>query len=222
MPERPGRLLVVLHGHGDDPQGLADLVVAHVAGPRDAVVAPVGPCAAPGGPAWFPPADDPTRAAERPRHEVGEPAGVRDPATVTTATATLEALAATVDDAAAHTGAGRAGTVLVGYSQGAAAALALAFATPGPAPAATVVGIAGWLADPPELVWDLARPGTRVLLVHGADDEVVPVLAGRAAARALGRHGVDVTFTERPGGHELDADVLTTVRSWLDRVHPPR
>lgn len=221
MPERPGRLLVVLHGHGDDPQGLVDLVTAHVAGPRDAVVAPVGPCTAPGGPAWFPPAGEPAGTAVRPSHEVGEPPGTVDHAALTSATEALRALATTVDGASARTGVGPGATVLLGYSQGAAAALALAFATPGPAPASTVVGIAGWLADPPELVWDLARPGTRVLLLHGAGDEVVPVLAGRAAARALERHGVDVTFTELPGGHELTAGVLAPVRRWLDRALPP-
>ena len=127
----------------------------------------------------------------------------------------LGALAATIAGVADEAGVDPAHVVVLGYSQGAAAALALAFAVGGLRAGAAVVGIAGWLADLPGLRWDLARRHTRELLVHGSDDDVVPVVAGRSAARALRRHDVDVTFVERPGGHALTTDLLEPVRTWL-------
>lgn len=80
-----------------------------------------------------------------------------------------------------------------------------------------VVGLAAWLANEPDLTWGFsgaASAGTRVLLVHGSDDEVVPVQQGRSAHRVLDRHGIDVTWVEVPAGHDLPA-LLEPVRDWL-------
>jgi predicted esterase len=55
-----------------------------------------------------------------------------------------------------------------------------------------------------------------VLLVHGSNDETVPVQNARSAARVLERGGISVTFTEVETGHTLDEALLEPVRRWLD------
>jgi predicted esterase len=80
-----------------------------------------------------------------------------------------------------------------------------------------VVALAAWLPNEPGIEWDLAAAaaaGSAVALVHGRHDEVVPVQLGRGAARALERHGVDVTWIEIDAGHQLEP-LLIAGWEWL-------
>lgn len=194
MPVR--HLVVLLHGHGDDPADLVDRA-SRLVGPDTLLIAPAGPVTTvTGGPAWFPsvPSDVPDEAEAEP--------GL--PALLDRLDPLLRALTAPhrIDLAAGAVTEG-----LVGYSQGAATALALAFRTaPDPRwrPPA-VATIAGWLPHEPGVEWDLAgaAPTTRALLIHGVDDEVVDPQLGRGAARVLDRAGVAVTREDEPADHAL-------------------
>lgn len=184
------RLLVLLHGHADDP---ADLV-AHVAridpGRRCTVAIPVGPVTlADGRPAWF--ADGGEDDAER----------------------LLRHLRSVLEVAGRATGLPPDRAVVLGFSQGAAAAMALVAAEGMPTVAA-VIGIAAWLPTLDGVAWS-PRPGPEVLLVHGTDDEVVPTPMGRSAARFLERSGLDVTWHELDGGHAVTDAALDAVSAWL-------
>lgn len=200
VPPGATRLLVVLHGHGDDPAALADLVEPLLGGPgstgRSALAAPIGPTTtAQGGPAWFPtvPGDH------------GPPLA-----------AALDALEDALDEAASGVGATTDATVVLGSSQGAAAALALAFRAGARRRPAAVAGLAAWLPHEPGVDWaPTGAPVVPVLLAHGEHDDVVPLLQGRAAARALERWGVPVGLHVHAGGHRVPPAVLAEAVRWL-------
>jgi phospholipase/carboxylesterase len=185
------RVLVVLHGHGDDPALLAhrrdELDPDH----RATLVAPSGPVALEGGGrAWF--------------HDHGAP-GDGD--------ALVAAVDHAIDEGIARATTGPATVALVGWSQGGAAALAYAVRASAPR-LAGVATIAGWLPPVDGLEW-APRPDLRVLMVHGEDDEVVPLPLGRSAARFLEREGAEVTWATRPAGHRLEPAMTATVAAWL-------
>jgi predicted esterase len=130
---------------------------------------------------------------------------------------TLDALRAHADDAAGRAGIGLDEVAAIGYSQGAAVALTLAFAATAGWRPRVVVGLASWLPNEPGLSWDVesaAAAGTQVLLVHGEDDEVVPIVQGQSVRRFLERAGVEVTWVPLATGHELRG-LTPPVRGWL-------
>lgn len=189
---------MLLHGHGDDPR--AQLARAHRLDPdhRLSWLVPTGPTATPHGPAWFP---------NGPRDE-GPPL-----------VEALAALGECIDRTSLGLGADADRSVVFGYSQGAATALALTAQTGAPWRPAGTVAVASWLANEPDLGWDLpSAAGTAFLLAHGIDDEAVPFPLGRGAARALDRAGVAVDWLEHDGGHEVPPSVVDHARAWLDRV----
>ncbi len=113
-------------------------------------------------------------------------------------------------------------TILFGTSQGAAMALACAL-RPAPRPRIEIViGLAGFLPDPDTLVLDATPAPDRpaVLLWAGEDDEVVPPVRVRAAAKVLTRHGLDVAVVEGPGGHQVTDAALAAAREWLELRSP--
>ena len=75
-----------------------------------------------------------------------------------------------------------------------------------------VVALAGRFAQPPRL----ATPHTRVYLLHGEQDGVMPVRLAVAAHEQLGALGTQVTLDLFPGlGHGLDGRVLQRVQQHL-------
>jgi len=93
---------------------------------------------------------------------------------------------------------------LVGFSQG--AALTYAFGLQHPERVQALAGLAGFL---PEGSADLAvgQPllDKPVFVVHGVQDELVPVEKARFAVQILERAGASVTYCEHDVGHKLDA-----------------
>ncbi|MFC6379338.1 alpha/beta hydrolase [Tatumella terrea] len=84
--------------------------------------------------------------------------------------------------------------VLTGFSQGSIMALdALARAA---FPLAGVIAFSGRLASPPPLH---PAPGSKVLLIHGQDDQVIPWTESRHAEQQLTAAGVEVTSFYQPG-----------------------
>jgi phospholipase/carboxylesterase len=91
--------------------------------------------------------------------------------------------------------------VLVGFSQGTMLALHVGLRRAA-APAA-IIGYSGLLAGPEHLAETGVRPP--ILLVHGEDDELIPLEALHLAREALARAGLPVEWHVRPGlGHGID------------------
>ncbi|WP_208027680.1 alpha/beta hydrolase [Rhabdothermincola sediminis] len=205
-PSAPA-ILVGLHGYDDHPSRL-ERVLASLPGatgiPR---LVPSGPVRTPGGYGWFGPDPDGPTDASPPL------------------SCTLDRLEAQVVDACAAAQVDPAGAVVVGYSQGAATALALALRRGARWRPAAVGAVAAWLPHDPSVEWALADAAghTEVLLVHGEQDEVVPVVQGRSARRALERHGLEVTWVEHAGGHDLEAPpAVEALDRWLGRLRAGR
>ena len=123
-------------------------------------------------------------------------------------------LLAWIDRELTARGLGRDRLIVLGFSQGAMMADWLAVrANP---PPAAVVALSGRLAVP-------RRPGDStdavVLIVHGADDTVVPVRFAEEAAAELRERGLDVELHILPGlAHRVDRRVLAAVESFLAGV----
>ncbi|MBI3444766.1 MAG: dienelactone hydrolase family protein [Magnetospirillum sp.] len=196
------QLVVLLHGvgvDGSDLIGLAPFFAAIL--PDAAFVAPDAPFAfdmAPFGRQWFSLQDRSVDVIS---------AGVR---------ATAPILDAFIDEQIALWGVGESDVALIGFSQGTMMALHVALRRQR-APAA-VVGFSGALVDAPSLPAEItARP--RVLLVHGADDEVVNPDCLEMAERALASVGVPVLAELRPGlGHGIDGPGAQMALGFLGQV----
>lgn len=120
--------------------------------------------------------------------------------------ATMSRFVQTVQHWQQVSGVGTADTVLLGFSQGAIMALA---STQQPLPlAGRIVAIAGRYAQPPQT----APSSTRIYLMHGDADPVMPVRLGVEAQAQLQALGVEVTLDQFPGlGHGIDTRVLDRV-----------
>ena len=105
---------------------------------------------------------------------------------------------------------------LVGFSQGTMMALQV-----GPRrkhAIAGIVGYSGLLAGPEHLAAD-KRHAPPVLLVHGRDDPLIPVIAMHAATKILGETGFKVEWHVRPSlQHGIDTEGLRLGGAFLQRV----
>ncbi|MFS8037216.1 alpha/beta hydrolase [Xanthobacter sp. AM11] len=187
----PDALVVLLHGYGADGRDLIDIGAAWAdLLPRAAFVAPHAPdpCAeAPVGRQWFP-------LTFRDPHELTRGAEMAAPLLRAFLEAELEKYALPPQRLA-----------LVGFSQGAMMALKLA-TTAVTAPAA-VVAYSGMWAEAGGAAGGTTTVSARppVLLVHGTDDEVIPVGALFASAQALAAAGVPAEWHLCHGlGHGID------------------
>ncbi len=191
----PARQLVVfLHGVGADGADLIDLAPYFAERLPDAdFVAPNAPWPydmAPFGYQWFSLQDRSPEVLER---------GVRAAAPILDAFLDRELAARGLTDAA---------LALVGFSQG--TMMSLHVAPRRAAPCAAVVGFSGRLVAPDRLPDEL-RTRPPVLLVHGEDDEVVPVHSLAAARLGLESAGLKVQSLTRPDlGHGIDEEGLVT------------
>ena len=183
----PTALVAVLHGYGangDDLIALGDGWRRQL--PQAVFVAPDAPEEIPGMPGarqWFPLTfRDP---GERWRGVVAARPG----------------LDRFLDAELARYGLGDDRLVLVGFSQGTMLALHVGLRRRA-APAA-IVGYSGPLAGPEHLGEIAVRPP--VLLIHGAEDDLIPVDALHIAREQLAQAGVSVEWHVREGlGHGID------------------
>lgn len=99
-------------------------------------------------------------------------------------------------------------TVLAGFSQGAAMTLdvGLSLALAG------LVGLSGYL-HPPAISPGQAIPP--ILLVHGRQDQVVPLRAAQEARDRLTALGARVDYHEIDMGHEIKPAVLVLMRNFV-------
>ena len=104
--------------------------------------------------------------------------------------------------------------VLMGFSQGAAMSYALALSQPEMTGA--VAALAGYLPDPArQWVSPNRLAGKRVFIAHGLIDKMVPVAEAASARDAMLACGAQVTYSEYPIGHKLNAQGMKDLRAWL-------
>ncbi|HUJ12369.1 MAG TPA: alpha/beta hydrolase [Thermoanaerobaculia bacterium] len=102
--------------------------------------------------------------------------------------------------------------ILGGFSQGGLMSLDAGFRLQ-KKPAGIVV-MSGALNedDPPPFSRDIP-----VLIVHGTEDEVIPVLAARRMRRVLESHGVEPEYHEFPMGHFVTPESIAVVADFIAR-----
>jgi len=106
--------------------------------------------------------------------------------------------------------------VVLGFDQGGALAFDLALGDS--SRFAGLAGLSCWLPDQlaAQTTPDSAHQGLPVLIVHGTGDPVVPVERAREARQRLTALGVALTYREYEMGHEICADALRDIVTWLD------
>jgi len=105
--------------------------------------------------------------------------------------------------------------VLAGFSQGGVLAYYLALEEP--TRFAGLIALSSWL--PPPMVGILTphdgRRALPTLVQHGSADEVINVARGRQSVESLRALGVPLTYREYAMGHEISAESLAGLATWL-------
>lgn len=199
---QPERLFLYLHGAGTNALGMKPLAEGFASSFRRAVhVVAEGPQphdrggSGGAGRQWYPTIDlgDHNRSAR--------------------VAAGLPAVAAIVRAAQTAYGIAPADTVLIGFSQGAIMALELVQAQPAESGiAGAVVAFAGRLANPARH----GAPGTRIHLLHGLNDTVIPHTFSEAEVRELTAQGAAVTLDLLPDtGHTMTPGMFKRASVYL-------
>ena len=195
--------LVLLHGRGDSAAGILplayeferdDLLVISVQAPLE-----LGGVMA-GGYEWY---------------------RLREPRRLDEATlrASLDALAEFLDTVKAAYPIDPERIVLLGFSQG--AVMSLGAQALRPDSVAGVIALSGYF--PIEVEPDAGKlVGRPAFVAHGVYDDIIPVDAGRRTRDLLERHGVDLTYREYPMAHQVSAEEMDDVRTWLEAARDDR
>ncbi len=203
----PRQLVVLLHGWGADGNDLIGLAPALAPIlPNAEFLSPDAPfpCEAGFGRQWFSLGD---RSPE---------GGMSEPVMTARMAAVAPLVEAFIADSLAARQIAPDKLALIGFSQGTMMALYVGLRLG--APPAGILGYSGHLVAAGEL-----EPGPRakpeILLVHGEDDEILPVEASRHAEATLKSIGFPVGAVYRPGlGHGIDEDGLRHGARFLKRV----
>jgi len=192
-------LVVVMHGRGADAYDLADLAPMLDGGSGFRFVFPNAPTpweAAPGmtyGFTWF---------------DGWPPKG-------TSLAESRKLLLAFVDEAATRYPTTPGKVLIAGFSQGGLMALDAGLRSA--QPVAGVVAMSGGLFEE-DLAHLAGRKDVPVLIVHGTEDEVVPVKAARRARHLLGEHGLHPEYHEYEMAHQISPESLEAVSEFIQRV----
>lgn len=205
------QVVIFLHGYGADGAdllGLADPLAPHM--PDAVFIAPDAPDACAGNPAgfqWFP---------------IPWMDGSSDEEASEGALQAVKDVDGFVEQVMAQEGVGPEGVVVFGFSQG--AMIALRTLPLRDAPIAGIVACSGRLLDPESFAETvISKPP--VLLMHGDQDEMVPVGHFNEAGEALQAAGFDVFGHIMQGtGHGIAPDGLSAALTFMvDRfgIRPP-
>jgi phospholipase/carboxylesterase len=105
--------------------------------------------------------------------------------------------------------------VVAGFSQGGMMAIDVGFRTKQKVAGIVVMSGAIYEADMPDL---RAQKDLPVLLIHGTQDDMIPVLAARRTRHILEEHGVSPEYHEFPMGHHVTPESMAVVREFLGRI----
>ncbi len=187
-PAKAAELILMFHGVGSRPEDLEPLGQAlAVQFPAACIVSLRSPDASDLGHGW-------QWFSVQGITEANRPARVA---------ATMPRFVQTVQKWQRETGVDATATTLLGFSQGAIMALE---STQQAVPlAARVIAIAGRFAQPPRT----APASTRIHLLHGNADKVMPIRLAEEAMATLSTMGASITLDRFPGlGHSIDDRVL--------------
>lgn len=106
-------------------------------------------------------------------------------------------------------------TLIAGFSQG--AAMALHTGLQYPHRLAGIIALSGEVLYPEDLSERIhpANAETPILMVHGADDDLIPVEEARANRDRLRDLGLNVEWHELPLGHEISLDTVAIADQWI-------
>ena len=196
-PERPAQLVLLFHGVGSSAANLAPLGEAIARARPDAMVVSIDapfPSGLGSGREWF------------------SVLGITEQNRPERIAKVIPLFLDVISQWQRTSGVGPAGTVLVGFSQGAILSLEATQTEMAMSPAERVIALAGRFAVPARR----APPVLRYNLIHGAQDAVVSHTFSVAAAKALKTVGGDATLDLLPGlGHGIDARALQLVIGYL-------
>lgn len=107
--------------------------------------------------------------------------------------------------------------ILGGFSQGAMVSCQVAFASDVPLQAlvllsGTPLHESAWRAGMPR------RKGLPVFMSHGRTDDILPFDLAVGMRDEMVAAGLDVTFVEFDGGHQIPEEVVAGLRTFLDRL----
>ena len=102
--------------------------------------------------------------------------------------------------------------IVSGFSQGGLMAIDVGYRTAQPLAGIVVMSGAIAEADAPDFE---ARKDVPVLIVHGTEDDVIPLLAARRARRLLEQHGIEPEYHELPMGHQVTPESMEIVRNFM-------
>lgn len=182
--------LIMLHGY----QGNEDVtwVFARSAGPRWLIVTPRAPLAAPDhGFSWN-----------------SFSGGKTDPETLRQSTAALTRF---VEGLADIYPVDRSRLALLGFSQGGGMCYALAATDPQP-PILGLAALGGYIPTDVQLQALANKP---VLMLHGTQDETIPITLARHDREQLLAAGAQVTYQEDEVGHKVGPQGMRVLASWL-------
>lgn len=121
-----------------------------------------------------------------------------------------EKLLALIDELVARYPTPSGKLVIAGFSQGGMMALDAGFRTAQPVAGIVVMSGAIYEAGMPQLRGDLP-----VLIVHGTDDDMIPVSAARRTRFILEEHGVRPEYHEFPMGHHVTEESMRVVGEFV-------
>lgn len=106
-------------------------------------------------------------------------------------------------------------TVVGGFSQG--GALALHAALQFPQPLAGIVVLSGELLQPETLTQRIhpANATTPILMIHGEEDQLIPVHEAERNRDQLRALGLPVEWHSLPLGHEISMETIGLIDQWL-------
>ena len=103
-------------------------------------------------------------------------------------------------------------TVLGGFSQGGMMSIDVGFRLAEPLAGIVVMSGATYEKELPPI---RERASTPVLVIHGEDDDVIPVNAARRTRAILSEHGIDAEYHEFPMGHWVTPESMAVVKKFL-------
>lgn len=192
-------LLLLLHGFGSNEQdlfGLAPLVDG-----RFLVLSARGPnVIGRNSFAWF---------------QVNFQPGGRNTINQQQAEESLERLTRFIDEAVKAYGADPKQVYLMGFSQGAIMSASIVLTRPELVAGAVLMSGRVLSEILPRMVTPEELQGLPILVVHGLNDQVLPIDHGRNTRQIFEKLPVDLTYREYPMGHEISRESLTDILEWL-------